>query len=80
MRTQGKWFVISGIVVAFAAALAAGMPVSTLLWLGAALLCPAAMFFGMGEMRMNYGCAHLGDHQPSELYHNTEAKPPRKAV
>ena len=73
MRTQSKGFVISGIVVSFAAPLALGVTGSMLLLLGAVLLCPAAMLFGMGGMKMNHGCAHSENHRPSELDHNPKA-------
>lgn len=40
--------IILGIIAAFAGGLAAGVPPGTLLLVGALLLCPVTMFFGMG--------------------------------
>lgn len=58
MKTQGKWLLVLGVVAVAAAALAAGVGLSTLLLVGAVLLCPAAMYFGMQGMGMQGGCGH----------------------
>lgn len=42
-----KWLWGAGVLAAATALLAAGMPLTTLILLAAALACPAAMFFGM---------------------------------
>ena len=47
MTTQKKLLWIGGIVVAVIVALYLGVPPGTLLIVGALLLCPAAMYFGM---------------------------------
>ena len=47
---KNKWLLILGAVAAIAAALAAGVKIDTLLIVGALLLCPAAMYFGMRGM------------------------------
>ncbi len=54
--TQRKWFLIIGLIVAAAGAWALGASPSTLFLLGAVLLCPAAMYFGMSGM--GQGCGH----------------------
>lgn len=56
MKSQRKWLFVGGVAVAVAVALALGVSINTLLLFGAALLCPAAMYFGMGGMRQ--GCGH----------------------
>lgn len=78
MRTQSEWFVISGIVVSFAAPLALGVTGRILLLPGVALLSPAAMIFGMDGMKMNHGCAHSENHRPSALDHNPKVAPSGK--
>lgn len=50
MTTQKKLLWIGGIVVAAIVALYLGVPPGTLLIVGALLLCPAAMYFGMRGM------------------------------
>ena len=50
MNPNRRMWWLGGIVVVAGAALAAGVPLTTLLYLGAILACPAAMFFGMGMM------------------------------
>ena len=45
--TKWKLFSVAGLLIAAGAALAFGVSLSTLLWVGVSLLCPAAMFFGM---------------------------------
>lgn len=47
MTTKGKLLSATGLVIAGSVALAIGVPLSTLLFVGISLLCPAAMFFGM---------------------------------
>lgn len=56
---KGKWLLVIGVVAAVLAALALGVPPSTLLLVGVALLCPAAMYFGMSGMGAHGGgCGH----------------------
>jgi len=56
MTVQRKWLLMVGVIVAAAGAWALGVPLNTLFFLGAVLLCPAAMYFGMGGM--GQGCGH----------------------
>lgn len=56
MGNRLKLFVIAGLVAVAATAFALGVPLSTLLFAGVLLLCPAAMFFGMGAMGADGGC------------------------
>ncbi len=56
MTVQRKWLLIVGVIVVTAGAWALGVPLNTLFFLGAVLLCPAAMYFGMGAM--GQGCGH----------------------
>lgn len=59
MTTKGKWLLAVGVVAAALAALALGASPSTLLLVGVALLCPAAMYFGMGGAGAHGGgCGH----------------------
>ncbi len=58
MMNQKKWLVALAAVVGAVVAVAAGVPVGTLLIVGALLLCPAAMYFGMQGMQQ--GCGHGG--------------------
>lgn len=53
-----KWLVAFGAGAIAVALFVAGVGVDTLLVIGAALLCPAVMFFGMSGM--NGGCGHSG--------------------
>jgi hypothetical protein len=55
MSVQRKLLLVVAVVVAAAAALAAGVSANTLLLVGVALLCPAAMYFGMSG---HGGCGH----------------------
>ena len=50
MTTQKKLLWIAGIVLAVIIARYLGVPWNTLLIVGALLLCPAAMYFGMRGM------------------------------
>ena len=50
MATQKKLLWIAGIVLAVIVARYLGVPLNTLLIVGAVLLCPAAMYFGMRGM------------------------------
>lgn len=56
INTGHKALVVIGVVVAVVAAWAVGVPLNTLIFLGAVLLCPAAMYFGMSGM--GQGCGH----------------------
>jgi hypothetical protein len=63
MTRRSKLLALAGVAAAAAAAAwALGVPAGTLLVVGAALLCPAAMFFGMGAAGHAHGghCAHGG--------------------
>lgn len=59
MNPNRRMWWLGGIVVVAGAALAAGVPLATLLYLGAILACPAAMFFGMGMMGRMQGAPGL---------------------
>lgn len=48
MKTSNKLIIVFGIAAAFAVGLATGVPLGTLLLVGALLACPATMLFGMG--------------------------------
>ncbi len=50
-----KWLLIVGVVAAVGVALALGVSANTLLIVGAVLLCPAAMYFGMSGMHQDAG-------------------------
>jgi hypothetical protein len=50
MTGQRKWLWVVGAVAVAAVALSAGVPLGTVLLVGLLLLCPAAMYFGMGGM------------------------------
>lgn len=64
-----KFLLLGGIIVVAVAALALGVPVGTLLLVGATLLCPAVMFFGMNAMGAEGGgCGH------SAKCHHAEAQ------
>ncbi len=56
--TKQKWLIVIGAVAVAAAALALGVSPGNLLLVGAALLCPAAMYFGMSGMGMQQGRGH----------------------
>lgn len=58
MVMRNKWLLVLGAVVAAVAGLAAGIAPGTLLIVGALLLCPAAMYFGMR------GMSHASDDRP----------------
>ncbi len=62
MTKRSKLLALAGAAAAAAVAWALGVPAGTLLFVGAALLCPAAMFFGMGGAGHAHGghCAHGG--------------------
>lgn len=63
MKTSSKLIIVLGIVAAFVVGLAVGVPFSTLLLVGAVLLCPAMMLFGMHEMQHGGGgCPNCGKH------------------
>lgn len=72
MTTQRKWLLVVGVIAAATVALALGVSPSTLLLFGAILLCPAAMFFGMGGMQQ--GCRHGKEHAHSDAQ-GAERKP-----
>ena len=50
MTGQRKWLWVVGAVALAAVGLGAGVPLGTVLLVGLLLLCPAAMYFGMGGM------------------------------
>lgn len=56
MKTSSKLIIVLGIAAAFVVGLAVGVPFGTLLLVGAVLLCPAMMFFGMHGVRHGGGC------------------------
>jgi fatty acid desaturase len=58
VRGENRWLLIAGIAAVVAVLLALGLSPNTLLILGAALLCPAAMYLGM--VGMQHGCGHSG--------------------
>ncbi len=58
MMNQRKWLMALAAIVVAVVAVAAGVPAGTLLIVGALLLCPAAMYFGMQGMQQ--GCGHGG--------------------
>lgn len=59
MTNRKKWLIALAAVFGAIIALAAGVPFGTLLIVGALLLCPAAMYFGM--QGMSHGSCHDGD-------------------
>ena len=82
MKSKRKWLFVGGTVVAIVAALALGVPAGTLLLFGAALLCPAVMFFGMRGMG-DHQCGHDGARHDSVAHdagHRTEDSENRKAA
>jgi hypothetical protein len=82
MKSKRKWLFVGGAVVAIVTALALGVPASTLLLFGAALLCPAVMLFGMRGMG-DHQCGHSGAHRNSDAHdagHRTEDCESRKAA
>jgi len=50
MAVGRKWYWLGAALGAAGIALAAGIPLGTVLYAAAILACPAAMFFGMGMM------------------------------
>jgi len=72
MTTQRKWLMISGLVVAAIAAFVIGVSPGTLLIVGIVLLCPLAMYFGMGGMHKRQDSEHAGMHANSTV---AESKP-----
>jgi len=68
---QRKWLLIVGVVAAVAVALALGVSAGAPLLVGAVLLCPAAMYFGMSGMHQ--GCGHSGkcSHEHNTVQANT---------
>jgi hypothetical protein len=60
------------------ATLAMGVSLSTLLFLGVVLLCPAVMFFGMNGMQRGGG--HCGKHNHSDAEAGAETQPEQKAA
>ncbi len=61
MMNQRKWLVALAAIVGAVVAVAAGVPAGTLLIVGALLLCPAAMYFGMQGMQHGGGCGGNGN-------------------
>ncbi len=84
MITQRKWIVLLGVIVVAAAALALGVGLGTLLlMMGAVLLCPAAMYFGMQGMGMQQGCGQAGKchhSNASDVEYKTETQERPKAA
>ncbi len=83
MTTKSKWLLVIGVVAAALAALALGISLSTLLLVGAVLLCPAAMYFGKSGMGAHGGCGHSAkcDHEePHGAERRTEMHEPRRAA
>lgn len=78
MTTQRKWLMISGLVVAAIAAFVIGVSPGVLLIVGIVLLCPLAMYFGMGGMHKGQGSGHVGMSQHSSAP-DTERKPEGEA-
>lgn len=57
MKSQNRWLLGLGVIMAAGIALWAGVALGTLLLVGALLLCPASMYFGMQGMQPG-GCGH----------------------
>lgn len=82
MKSKRKLLFVGGAVVAIVAAQALGVPASTLLLFGAALLCPAVMLFGMRGMG-DHQCGHGGARCNSDAHgagHRTEDSEGRKVA
>jgi hypothetical protein len=82
MTLSRKWFWSGAFILAVAAAaIAMGTSVGTLLTVGAFLLCPAAMFFGMRGMGMGPCCGHSESCNHPDAHsaeHKTQQQEPRK--
>lgn len=65
---KNKWLLALGVIAAVVAALAAGIEPGTVLIIGALLLCPAVMYFGMR------GMSHASDERPCCGLENDNAK------
>jgi hypothetical protein len=50
MKRDRRWFWLGVAVAVVGAALAAGVPLATILTIADVLVCPAAMYFGMATM------------------------------
>lgn len=78
MFRQRKWLLLIGAVVTVVAALTLGVSASTLLTVGALLLCPAMMLFGMHGMGAQHGsetsgpCCHGDVHSDGRQSKNGE--------
>lgn len=72
MATQRTWLLVGGLVAAAVVALYLGVPPGTLLIVGVVLLCPLAMYFGMGGMHKRQDSEHAGMHANSTV---AESKP-----
>ena len=80
MKMQRKWLFIAATPAMALAALAMGVSLSTLLFLGVALLCPAVMFFGMKGMGVQHGCGHCERHNHADAEAGAETRPEEKAA
>lgn len=58
MTARGKLLLAVGVIAAAVAALLLGVSPNTILLVGAVLLCPAAMYFGMSGMGAHGGGGH----------------------
>lgn len=70
MTTQTKLLWIAGVIAGAAIALYFGVSLGTLLIVGALLLCPAAMYFGMRGMGERGGQRPSGNDQRSNEDHS----------
>ena len=69
------WLFIIALFASIGAAIVSGVSVSTLLFFGLALLCPAAMFFGMRGANTSHARGHSGSNKCSERDDDTESEP-----
>ena len=81
MTIQRKWLVMIGVIVTAVAAWALGVSLNTLVLLGAVLLCPAAMYFGMSGTGQGCGHSEKCDHSnASDQELKTEGHERQKAA
>lgn len=74
MTAQSKWLLFAGLIAAFGGALYLGVSPIILLIVGFVLLCPLAMYFGMGRMHKKPGAAGHNEMSGS----SSERTPERK--
>jgi len=86
MKIERRWMWIGGIIAGAVLALVAGVPLGTLLVVGALLACPAAMFFGMRGHQSAGGMPQGGgmacgppDTQPRKDQSTSSAKVPQSS-